>query len=504
MIKRQDEHYHGPRGLFHADILGNKFVILPWLSLKYLVISIIILFCAAFIFNKAIIPVAIAQGKLVTSDWKTENHLINKNNFKKNLATKELPIWHSAGLPLPEAKAHGKRILVMGDSFVWGDGYANVNDIWWRQLERELQRRGYLDVEVIAAGLCGWSTHQQLDAVPGLVQKYYPDLIIWGYVTNDPDENVVKLIMPEEQVAEQSDEVLMGQLKEQLGMLRAKKDTKTADSDELAYSYDEWNSKLLQGKNLELYKQTLAKLADFHKSTGIPGFMMTLPPFPGYELYSKKYEPVRALNENNNYVFYDILDEFIAQYPDGNPYPNASPLSWGINPANGHPGVYSTVFYAQRAADYIENNLPNCLGIKSNPAKYSPEVNINDWMPEDIEIYKSDENKYEFFYPESEENMLRLPVYKPYVQLNLETPVKIKSIKLEGAGLKQATLFITTIHPDLNIDTNEMIELGNEKAGRKITWDLAYYRITDAVNTIRINAFVSDIEQKITVTVIPD
>ena len=84
------------------------------------------------------------------------------------------------------------KILVVGDSFVWGDGSTNLNQIWWNVMARELERRGY-DCQVYAAGLCRASTYDEflwLKDTP-LLEDIEPDLVIIGYVTNDTDMNSI-------------------------------------------------------------------------------------------------------------------------------------------------------------------------------------------------------------------------------------------------------------------------------------------------------------------------
>ncbi len=63
-----------------------------------------------------------------------------------------------------------------------------MNDIWWRQLAREVDRRGYKDVEIIAAGMQGINTRIELDVAKKVIPKFKPDLVIWGYIPNDADE----------------------------------------------------------------------------------------------------------------------------------------------------------------------------------------------------------------------------------------------------------------------------------------------------------------------------
>ena len=188
-------------------------------------------------------------------------------------------------------KASGKsRILVIGDSFVWGDGYVNANDIWWRQLERELHRRGYWDVEVVAAGFLGASTQDQLTwlRAGGLARLGSPDLVILGYVTNDPDirdatgASMVLQIgrdipLRQWRVLDRSigrvTPNLAGQLKQRL---TAKWQAGVRD----AYPYGEWELKLLEPPNIDAYRDVVGELGAFLRGTGIPYFVVTLPNYP--------------------------------------------------------------------------------------------------------------------------------------------------------------------------------------------------------------------------------
>src|SRR5579859_4234108 len=138
-------------------------------------------------------PAAPSAAQLNSQAWTRDNELINRNNSRfKNVITENDWTWRSAGHPVPVERRTARRIMVISDSWVWGDGYANMNDIWWRQLARELRLRGYADVEVVGVGRRGASTHDELDQLRKVFPKYRPDLVIMGYVTNDPDEHHVR------------------------------------------------------------------------------------------------------------------------------------------------------------------------------------------------------------------------------------------------------------------------------------------------------------------------
>lgn len=76
-----------------------------------------------------------------------------------------------------------KRILVLGDSFVWGFG-VEQDQIFTEQLELSLS-----NVEVINAGVSGYSTDQELLWLKSEGVKYKPDLIILLVSGNDDYEN---------------------------------------------------------------------------------------------------------------------------------------------------------------------------------------------------------------------------------------------------------------------------------------------------------------------------
>jgi hypothetical protein len=79
------------------------------------------------------------------------------------------------------------RILVVGDSFAWGDGLHTLDAFPFR-LERQLNalsdgRR----FEVINWSHAGWSTRHQVNSLQGKLAGLDPDLMILSFVLNDPE-----------------------------------------------------------------------------------------------------------------------------------------------------------------------------------------------------------------------------------------------------------------------------------------------------------------------------
>ncbi len=85
-------------------------------------------------------------------------------------------------------KPAGKlRILSLGDSFTAGYE-VEVEDCFSSVLERELIAKGY-DVEVLNAGVSGYSTAEECLYLERELLKYDPDVVLVSYYTNDPRDN---------------------------------------------------------------------------------------------------------------------------------------------------------------------------------------------------------------------------------------------------------------------------------------------------------------------------
>ncbi len=475
------------RCLFRLDVAGRSVPVVPVFALKFLLYSVLVLALAALILDRSIIPGLETSGTITSRGWVDHNRRVNINNREKNLARPPSPVWRSKGIPAKQQKTKAKRILVMGDSYVWGDGTVNVNDLWWRQLARELARRGYHDVEVIAAGLSGDETRQQIEWARRIVPEYKPDLIVWGYVVDDPDEGLVPRgdAMPFDM--SRLGEVLRGpmgsvlpRLADALVSLRERRRLRAAEEAGTYYGYRQWTLKLLEGESFMKYRRTVAALGEFQRSVGVPGFVVTLPNMPDVEYFRPRYAAVRPLFESAGMKFHDCLDDFETAYPGGR-HPAGGVLAWGTNPANGHPGRCSTRFHARFTADIIERDYPEVLGPKTEAPVA---ISINDWMPHDLDPAEA-VGQWRFTWPGDRYKLVR-PVGVAHVQLNLEVPVALRSIRFEGRGVSSAKVWVTTYDEKLGFDTGELHSLGEDR-GTSIEWNL---QGAGAVNTIRIAADV--------------
>ena len=117
--------------------------------------------------------------------------------FKGNYKTPEFKInisINSEGLrdhEYKEKKKNEYRVLVLGDSFVFGWGVEQENT-FVKELERILNKeKGDKDYEVINVGILGYGTEQELKYLREKGMKYNPDLVLLGfYIGNDIKENL--------------------------------------------------------------------------------------------------------------------------------------------------------------------------------------------------------------------------------------------------------------------------------------------------------------------------
>ncbi len=84
------------------------------------------------------------------------------------------------GIPKPSTTT---RILLLGDSFTFGQGVV-YDSIWPTLLERNLQLRGY-DVDIVNAGVQGYSTREEVLLLQQLHAMVDPDIVILALLPND-------------------------------------------------------------------------------------------------------------------------------------------------------------------------------------------------------------------------------------------------------------------------------------------------------------------------------
>lgn len=458
---------------------GKKWHICPWASLRAAAVSLVVVISVAVILDRVVLAQLERQGLVASEGWSRHNRIVVENHQRKDRhfdfhgpkrgSSSGVRAW--LGHEVTKGKPLQHRILVMGDSFVWGASYLTLNHMWWRQLAIELQRRGYADVEVIAAGHSGLSTHDELDLAKQVIPEFQPDLILWGFVTNDPDEKLVKQIsntslsLPMPHRIQILFQRCLPRLFELIKARRADKLAKVYLGPEYGYEYSDWLRRIHEGKNFELYRQTISELSAFLKQVHIPGMMVTLPEAPIIDRFAFSYEKILPLWRDAGIPVQDNLAAFARRFPDAEKTGPRS-LAWGINPADGHPGPHSTAVLAQLTADRLEQDYPQILGPKSTP---SQELRINDWLPYDLDVQPLGDGTVQLIYPKTDELMPTMPLEIPTALIALEQPQPLGEVSVRGAGLKSARVWISTYDPVEFYDTQDWKDLGTA-TGKDLKW----------------------------------
>jgi hypothetical protein len=488
------------RSLFTLGRSRRRIYILPLRGVAYGMISLAILVAIAVFFDRLLLDWLERRGWIAGRQWARHNALVEENHRRKTTTGDcEARQWN--GQPLPSDTSR-RKILVLGDSFVWGPPYITLNHLWWRQLQIELERRGYHGVDVLAVGKAGWSTHAQLDCARDLIPQLQPDLVIWGYVTNDSDEKVVRQIndtaerLPYGERARRLLKRLVPNLEFKFEALRSEKLAMQYTGPIYGYAYPDWELKLLEGDNFEHYRKTIGDAAALIEQSQVPAFLMTLPHFPSREYFEPRYAPVLKGWRAAGVTVLNTLDEFIRRYGDVQPTgPEA--IRWGIDPADSHPGPKATHFYAVMAADFIERHWPEALGAKdlSPPQKLA----VNDWLPFDLKVRPISEQTFELDYPATTPLMPRLPLDEPTALVALRYPLPLRAIALHGDDLKNVHVWVSVLHSGDSYDENDWHQLKTGENGR---WRLPPELAQREVATIRFRADIAGSNRRVQLTLV--
>jgi hypothetical protein len=278
----------------------------------------------------------------VTQEYRQQNDAINRANLAR---ARKHPDGFNDAVRREEKEPGIYRVAVLGDSFIWGDG-VTYEQIWSHKLEQLLAAAYPGRVEVISWGLRGWSTLDEFHFLKARGLTFHPDLLIIGYVPNDPDLgnyrqryfrlNTVLLMQPLRRLFPDAVNFLGEELEAQLSRW-------------VDLGYGNWEAKLYNPENLARYGQLLREVADFCRKNRLPLLMVHTPPNcdAGYQ---DRFSKIAPLLEAAGIRY---LDTYPAMVRDLGHYP---PLQLQANPANGHPGPLVTAVYAREVFAYLKKN----------------------------------------------------------------------------------------------------------------------------------------------------
>lgn len=455
----------------------KKYRVISYPAIRYVLIFISILLIGMYVIDGVMEPYGL---------WKAENIRIHNQNKKKLYWAWEsrnplkYPLWETEGIKSEIGQVETeKTILVLGDSFIWGDGYSNANHIWWRQLEEKLIERGYPNCKIVAVGECGGSTEDQLRWLKEttLLEDISPDLIVLGYVTNDAQHEEIQgqIVEPSQKKAIDITENYFINCVEVLfpnvtylinNQINAKSNQTMVHTEESGYPYEQWELETVNGRYLERYKNDVIQpLGKFIKETGIPMILVTTPTITSEDYFNIRYKNVLPLFEEAGIAVYNMLTEYVTELDN-----EVDKKNIYINLANSHPGTAATNFYAEYVADVLEKDYLHMLGSKEEIDINDRETIINDWFPWSLAPLHNNQGGVTFTYPSSEqrEEFLYLPVEISYIKLNLNMPTDITEMKVEGQFMESAQIWVTTVDEQCGYDAQKLYEVGKIEGSKGI------------------------------------
>lgn len=478
---------------------------------------VILLVTCVFLIDRIYIPYLEDQSRLVTEAWKKELFKITQIGILRAKGTTENSIFETDGIQVSVDKKGKKRIFVIGDSFVCGYALSNINDAWWRVLQRELKQRGWNDVEVVAMFATGGNTAEQLKQLKKMNPLYKPDMIVWGYVADDTSERAGGLgtVYVKELYKLPLDSTTIGMRKIGRVLFPNITEVLTADDDralakkvsssEMGYERKERELKFLEGINFEQYKKTVKKVGEYVKELKIPCVFIGLPAGIGPEpiemlgksraeyckalraYYEARYAPVLPLYKQENIRFVSLLDSYISAIEKEPTFDNdMCAMNLAAVPCDSHPGTFATHHFATSVADILERDYATTLGKKSKSEKTpAVDLTINEWLPSAINLKRVNAKSYTLNYPPQEYYLLTMPIHQPHMQLSFENPTSLKTISLSGPSLKESQIWVSAIDERRKYDTHLLHDLGRKK-GKQVKWTLPSEYWASHVNTIKI------------------
>ena len=229
------------------------------------------------------------------------------------------------------------RIAVLGDSFIWGDGLP-YEKVWSHKLESKLLA-AYDSVEVISWGKNGWSTLDEFNFYKDHGHDYDIDLLIIGWVENDPDVGKIKLID-----AGDSKKEFLWAYKIYPPLAKMMLNNNNGDS------YSRWLENIYCEQNLQEYQKVLSDFHAFLSQNNTSALIVMTPSASMHGHTPIRFDKIKPHILQANFTCLDLLP--IAQK-------NLEHYSSSIlqaNAVNGHPGDIMTEEFANDVKLYLEQN----------------------------------------------------------------------------------------------------------------------------------------------------
>jgi lysophospholipase L1-like esterase len=236
-------------------------------------------------------------GKRMRPGWKGDEFGAPVEINSKGLRDREIPYEKSPGT---------YRILALGDSWTFGFRM-NEPDAYPRQLERDLVERAHArgdlrQIEVINAGVIGYSTDQEAAYLRVEGWKYQPDLVLVNYYPVNDTHNKLASYQRRAQIRDLHPLLLRiyefpktlylrqfwkgarRTLKEKFRVARAGGDPKAA--------LEDWTSGYKEGaRGWEAVETALADIGAQARERKVPVLVVLLPDTQDLERYNDRFHP---------------------------------------------------------------------------------------------------------------------------------------------------------------------------------------------------------------------
>lgn len=239
------------------------------------------------------------------------------------------------------------RIAVLGDSFIFGDGVP-YEEVWSHKLEKRIYAN-YENVELMNWGRNGWQTTQELAFLVEHGVKYDIDLLVVGFVTNDPDMGDYR-----QKYVEFKNYNIYRYLSylfpNAMDFTSSYIDAFLYEHFLTDYGYVNWEDQLYSSNNLMKYANVLRYLSSYCKENSIR-LLFVFTPNSYSARFDKIYQKIIPIFQQTGI---DYLNLYPAVVRDLKHY---STRQLWANPADGHPGTLVTDVYADEVFKYLQQNV---------------------------------------------------------------------------------------------------------------------------------------------------
>jgi hypothetical protein len=343
----------------------------------------------------SLVAMAVDGGLTDDAEWVRENDYVNASNYQRNTQGKAGELL--AQVPEPADAPGALRVLAVGDSFVWGDGAADLDVRWPAQLETALERRtGVGSVRVQSLGQNGASTANEVEWLTrGALGMLRPDVVVVGLTSNDvvppgSKEGVcggfwcygIRQIEDSEGyrdcrrgsapglpwVARHVIARPFRVLADDLMNKECEAWARRAASEQRGFPYARWVRETLKPASLRTYRDTADRLA---ATVGRTPIVILPTPVSDADIELLR-RPLDILQDAGlSVIDIDETESLIRRSGD----------DLGINPVNGHPGPTLTRAYALDAAPRVLSLLQ-----PRRSDQHEPELRVTNFLPLDLQV----------------------------------------------------------------------------------------------------------------------